>query len=103
MIGQVPNRKQLVRSGSSEPAQITIDKNAIPDDLEKPTATSGLRVGAAAMTTLGFGESEAVTVARFVADVLDAPADAVIARVRDKVQTLSDAFPVYANGRSQPI
>ena len=51
------------------------------------------------MTTLGFGESEAVTVARFVADVLDAPADAVIARVRDKVQTLCDAFPVYANGR----
>jgi glycine hydroxymethyltransferase len=82
-------------------AQFTINKNAIPHDPEKPTVTSGLRVGAVAMTRRGFGESEAVTVAHFVADVLDAPADtAVIARVRDKVQALSDAFPVYANGRS---
>jgi glycine hydroxymethyltransferase len=82
-------------------AQITINKNAIPHDPEKRTVTSGLRVGSAAMTTRGFGDSEAVTVARFVADVLDAPADtAVIARVRDKVQALCDAFPVYANGRS---
>ena len=82
-------------------AQITINKNAIPDDPEKPTITSGLRVGSAAMTTRGFGDSEAITVARFVADVLDAPADtAVIARIRDKVQALCDAFPVYANGQS---
>jgi glycine hydroxymethyltransferase len=81
-------------------AQITINKNAIPHDPEKPTVTSGLRVGAAAMTTRGFGEPEAVTVAHFVADVLDAPADtAVIAHVSDKVQALCDAFPVYANGR----
>jgi glycine hydroxymethyltransferase len=55
---------------------------------------------------LGYGlrpdrDSEAVTVARFVADVLDAPADiAVIARVRAKVQALCESFPVYANGRS---
>jgi glycine hydroxymethyltransferase len=82
-------------------AQITINKNSIPHDPEKPTVTSGLRVGAAAMTTRGFGEPEAVTVAHFVADVLDAPADtAVIARVSDKVQALCDAFPVYGNGRS---
>jgi glycine hydroxymethyltransferase len=82
-------------------AQITINKNAIPQDPEKPTVTSGLRVGAAAMTTRGFGEPEVVTVAHFVADVLDAPADtAVIARVSDKVQALCDAFPVYGNGRS---
>jgi glycine hydroxymethyltransferase len=53
------------------------------------------------MTTRGFGEPEAVTVAHFVADVLDAPVDtAVIARVSDKVQALCDAFPVYANWRS---
>jgi glycine hydroxymethyltransferase len=79
-------------------AQITTNKNAIPDDPEKPTVTSGLRIGAAAMTTRGFAESEAVFVATFVADVLEAPADpAVIARVRDKVQPLCDAFPVYAN------
>jgi glycine hydroxymethyltransferase len=82
-------------------AQITINKNAIPHDPEKPTVTSGLRVGSAAMTTRGFSDSEAVTVARFVADVLDAPADiAVIARVCAKVQALCESFPVYANGRS---
>jgi glycine hydroxymethyltransferase len=82
-------------------AQITINKNAIPHDPEKPTITSGLRFGAAAMTTRGFGEPEAVSVAHLVADVLDAPADnAVIARVSDKVQALCDAFPVYADARS---
>jgi glycine hydroxymethyltransferase len=82
-------------------AQITINKNAIPHDPEKPTVTSGLRLGAAAMTTRGFSEAEAASVADLVADVIDAPADnAVIARVRDKVQALCDAFPVYANGRS---
>jgi len=85
-------------------AQITINKNAIPHDPEKPTVTSGLRVGAAAMTTRGFGEPEAESVAHFVADVLEAPADtAVMARVSDKVQALCDAFPVYASGRSWPI
>ena len=45
------------------------------------------------------GRAEAVTVARCVADVLDAPADSgVIAHVRDKIQTLCDAYPVYAKG-----
>jgi glycine hydroxymethyltransferase len=84
-------------------AQITINKNAIPDDPEKPTVTSGLRVGAAAMTTRGFGRSETVTVARFVADVLDAPAEiAVIACVRDKVQALCDAFPCTPTGDLSP-
>jgi len=53
------------------------------------------------MTTRGFSEAEAASVADLVADVIDAPADnAVIARVRDKVQALCDAFPAYANGRS---
>src|SRR6516164_7556813 len=80
-------------------AQITINKNAIPRDPEKPTVTSGLRVGAAAMTTRGFGEAEAVSVSHFVADVLDAPTDTgVITRVSGKVQALCDAFPVYGNG-----
>jgi glycine hydroxymethyltransferase len=82
-------------------AHITINKNAIPNDPEKPTVTSGLRFGSPAMTTRGLGETEAETVAHLVADVLDAPADvAVIARVADKVQSLCDDFPVYANGWS---
>jgi glycine hydroxymethyltransferase len=82
-------------------AQITINKNAIPNDPEKPAVTSGLRIGAAAITTRGFGRVEAASVASLVADVLDAPTDAfVIARVSGSIQTLCDAFPVYANGRS---
>ena len=82
-------------------AHITINKNAIPNDPEKPTVTSGLRVGSAAMTTRGFGEPQVKIVAHLVADVLDAPKDTgTISRVASKVQSLSDAFPVYADVRS---
>jgi glycine hydroxymethyltransferase len=78
-------------------AHITINKNAIPNDPEKPTVTSGLRVGSAAMTTRGFGQSEAKIVANLTADILDAPTDsAVIAAVAARAQSLCDAFPVYA-------
>ncbi len=81
-------------------AQITINKNAIPNDPQKPTITSGLRVGSAAMTTRGFGDSEASLVASLAADVLDAPADQTVTeRIRNKIQSLCDAFPVYANRR----
>jgi glycine hydroxymethyltransferase len=76
---------------------ITINKNAIPNDPEKPMVTSGLRLGSPAMTTRGFGEPEALAVAQLVADVLEAPAEeAVRARVREEVKTLCDRFPVYA-------
>jgi glycine hydroxymethyltransferase len=79
-------------------AHITINKNAIPNDPEKPTVTSGLRVGSAAMTTRGFGEPEAEIVADLTADVLDAPTDiGVIATVAAKARSLCDAFPVYAS------
>jgi glycine hydroxymethyltransferase len=82
-------------------AQITINKNAIPDDPEKPTVTSGLRVGSAAMTTRGFREAEAEIVAHLTADVLDAPTDVgTIAAVAEKAQSLCDAFPVYASTQS---
>jgi glycine hydroxymethyltransferase len=82
-------------------AQITINKNAIPNDPEKPTVTSGLRFGSAAMTTGGFGEDQAKIVAHLVADVLDAPTDTrTISGVADKVQSLCNAFPVYASARS---
>jgi glycine hydroxymethyltransferase len=78
-------------------ANITINKNAIPNDPEKPSVTSGLRVGSAAMTTRGFGEAEAKIVAHLTADVLDAPTDVgIIAAVAKKAQSLCDAFPVYA-------
>jgi glycine hydroxymethyltransferase len=77
-------------------AHITVNKNAIPNDPQKPFVTSGIRIGTPAMTTRGFGTGEAEQVAHLIADVLDAPADeAVLARVRDAVATLCRKFPVY--------
>src|SRR6187551_1860635 len=77
-------------------AHMTINKNAIPNDPEKPMVTSGVRIGTPAMTTRGFKDEEARMTANLVADVLDNPRDAAnIAAVRDKVNTLTSRFPVY--------
>jgi glycine hydroxymethyltransferase len=77
-------------------ANMTINKNAIPKDPQRPTVTSGIRVGSPAMTTRGFREHEAEKVAHLIADVLDAPAnDAVRRRVAGEVKILCDKFPVY--------
>ncbi|MES2999611.1 MAG: serine hydroxymethyltransferase [Pseudomonadota bacterium] len=77
-------------------AHMTINKNAIPNDPEKPMVTSGVRVGTPAMTTRGFKEEEARMTANLVADVLDNPRDANnIAAVREKVNALTRRFPVY--------
>ena len=77
-------------------AHITVNKNGIPNDPEKPFVTSGIRIGSPAMTTRGFTEIEAEKVAHLVADVLDAPNDeAVLARVRKDVAALCAKFPVY--------
>jgi len=77
-------------------AHMTCNKNAIPNDPEKPMVTSGIRLGSPAFTTRGFGEDEARAVGHFIADVLDAPQDeAVIARVRADVAALCARFPVY--------
>jgi glycine hydroxymethyltransferase len=77
-------------------AHLTVNKNAIPNDPEKPFVTSGIRIGSPAMTTRGFGNAEAEKVANLIADVLEAPADeAVIARVRRDVEALCRRFPVY--------
>jgi glycine hydroxymethyltransferase len=77
-------------------AHITVNKNAIPNDPQKPFVTSGIRIGTPAMTTRGFTELEAEKLAHLVADVLDAPNDdAVIARVQAEVAKLTAAFPVY--------
>jgi len=78
-------------------AHMTCNKNAIPNDPEKPFVTSGIRIGSPAMTTRGFKEAEAVKVAHLIADVLDNPHDAAtIERVKVEVKKLTDAFPVYA-------
>ena len=77
-------------------AHITVNKNSIPNDPEKPLVTSGIRLGTPAMTTRGFGVAEAVKVGHLIADVLDAPTDeANLARVREQVAALTQAFPVY--------
>jgi glycine hydroxymethyltransferase len=77
-------------------AHITVNKNAIPNDPEKPFVTSGIRIGSPAMTTRGFKELEAEKLGNLIADVLDAPNDdAVIARVTAEVKKLTSAFPVY--------
>jgi len=77
-------------------AHITVNKNSIPNDPQKPFVTSGIRIGTPAMTTRGFTEIEAEQVAELIADVLDAPADeAVLARVRNDVAALCSKFPVY--------
>ncbi len=79
-------------------AHITCNKNAIPNDPEKPFVTSGIRLGSPAMTTRGFKEAEAVQVANWIADVLDNPNDAAnIAKVREQVAALTKRFPVYSN------
>jgi len=76
---------------------ITVNKNAIPHDPEKPFVTSGVRLGSPAITTRGFGVEEAVATANLIADTLDAPSDAAVhARVRAQVANLTGRFPVYS-------
>ena len=77
-------------------AHMTINKNAIPNDPEKPMITSGIRVGTPAMTTRGFKDEEARITGHLIADVLDNPHDmANIEAVRAKVNALTARFPVY--------
>jgi len=78
-------------------AHITVNKNAIPNDPQKPMVTSGVRIGSPAMTTRGFRKAEAEVLAGLIADVLDRPADeASLARVAGEVGALCARFPVYA-------
>jgi len=77
-------------------AHITVNKNAIPNDPEKPFVTSGIRIGSPAVTTRGFGEIECEELAHLIADVLDAPAnEAVLTRTRNSVAVLTRRYPVY--------
>ena len=77
-------------------AHITVNKNAVPNDPRSPFITSGLRIGTPAVTTRGYGESDCIDLANWIADVLDAPNDdRVIASVRDKVTAQCRQYPVY--------
>jgi glycine hydroxymethyltransferase len=80
-------------------AHITVNKNAIPNDPEKPCVTSGVRLGSPAMTTRGFGVAEAAEVANLIADILAARGEQVaMARARESVAALCARFPVYGPG-----
>jgi len=85
-----------------ERAHITCNKNAVPFDPEKPSITSGIRLGTPAGTSRGFGEAEFQLIGELIIEVLDglkANGDenngAVEASVRDRVKTLTDRFPIY--------
>jgi glycine hydroxymethyltransferase len=78
-------------------AHITVNKNAIPNDPQKPAVTSGIRIGTPAMTTRGFRRAEAEVLAHLIADVLDRPSEnAGLERVAGEVKALCANFPVYA-------
>jgi len=77
-------------------AHITVNKNAVPNDPQKPFVTSGLRIGTPAVTTRGYQENDCTDLANWICDVLDAPADEeVLASVREKVTTQCRKYPVY--------
>lgn len=77
-------------------ANITVNKNAVPNDPRSPFVTSGLRLGTPAMTTRGFKEKEAEILSGWIADVLDQLNDeAIISRTKEKVLQLCAEFPVY--------
>jgi glycine hydroxymethyltransferase len=79
-------------------ANITVNKNAVPNDPQKPMVTSGIRIGSPAMTTRGFREIEAELLGNLIADILDAPADdRAIKTVAGEVKKLCESFPVYGN------
>jgi glycine hydroxymethyltransferase len=81
---------------SLDRARITINKNAIPFDVNPPLNPSGIRLGSPAVTTRGFKEAEMAEVANLIAEVLnDIGSDEVINSVRRRVETLTNKFPLY--------
>ena len=78
-------------------ANITVNKNSVPNDPRSPFVTSGLRIGTPAITRRGFGVEEAKQVASWICDVLDdIENEATINAVKDQVVALCSKFPVYA-------
>ena len=79
-----------------EAANITVNKNTIPFDTQKPMVASGLRIGTPAVTTRGLREPDMKTIAKLIARVLDSKADAdVVAGVKREVKELCDRYPIY--------
>jgi glycine hydroxymethyltransferase len=79
-------------------ANITVNKNAVPNDPRPPMVTSGLRIGTPASTTRGFAEAEIEQVADFIVEILDAEgADSAVERIKPQVVELCRRFPVYGS------
>ncbi len=79
-------------------ANITTNKNAVPNDPQSPFVTSGLRIGTPAITTRGFKETECQQIANYIADILDNIKDnSMIERIKADVASLCQRFPVYDN------
>jgi len=78
-------------------ASITVNKNAVPNDPQKPWVTSGIRIGTPALTTRGFGVEEMKMIAGWIAQVLERPEDASHAEaIGREVRELAAAFPLFA-------
>ena len=90
-----------IAENALERAGMTCNKNGVPNDPEKPTVTSGLRIGSPAGTTRGFGEAEFTQIGKWMAEVLDALANnpagdaEVEKRVGAEVKALTARFPIY--------
>ncbi len=78
-------------------AHMTVNKNAIPNDPQKPMVTSGIRIGSPALTTRGFGQAEAEKLSQLIADVLEDPnGDLTRQRVTREIKAMCAKFPVYS-------
>ena len=84
-------------------AAITVNKNTIPGDPQSPFVTSGIRIGTPAVTTRGFTESEMFRMARMIDDVLTKRDETTVARVKQQVRELTEAFPLYASAPAVPL
>jgi glycine hydroxymethyltransferase len=83
-------------------AGITVNKNAIPFDVNPPMKPSGIRIGTPALTTRAMKEAEMRQVGRWIAEALNARTDAgVLGKIRRQVLELADAFPLYAQRRER--
>ena len=81
-------------------ANITVNKNAVPNDPQSPFVTSGIRIGTPSVTTRGFREEEAAAVAGWICDVIDNMGDEeTLERVKSEVKALCQRFPMYGGGR----
>ncbi|MCY4211984.1 MAG: serine hydroxymethyltransferase [Gammaproteobacteria bacterium] len=94
LIGKGITGKEL--DAALDRANITVNKNAVPNDPQSPFVTSGIRIGTPSITTRGFKEAEATEVANWICDVIDNMGDeALLGKVKGAVQTLCKRFPMY--------